>query len=137
MTTNDAHDQCSLPYQCSPGHECPDGRVCQDFADCNACLAGNVSLGNQPCAGCTDQGKAANVDQTICDMQFTRAGISVRTIRLIGNRGSFVQASLVESARHLWLIGLPAGSAVATPSRLSVRSGGIDETAASVLIEAC
>ena len=66
MITNDEHDQCALPFQCSAGHECPEGVRCEAFADCDACLPGNVSMGDEQCYSCTAQGKAANADQTIC-----------------------------------------------------------------------
>ena len=48
------------------GAKCPEGVRCEAIADCDACLPGNVSMGDEQCYSCTAQGKAANADQTIC-----------------------------------------------------------------------
>ena len=63
---NSGKTSCTPPYQCTAGSSCPDGVDCSEQNDCEACAAGRASLGILPCVLCDEQGKVANVDQSVC-----------------------------------------------------------------------
>lgn len=64
---NSARTSCSPPFTCPAGSSCPDGVECTAQAQCEQCAPGNFSLGVQPCAPCTEQGKVNNTQQSACE----------------------------------------------------------------------
>ena len=66
-TVNTAHTACAPPFSCPAGHSCPAGVDCNQISQCVKCIVGNVSIGILPCEPCTEQGKAANSGQSICE----------------------------------------------------------------------